>query len=157
MHFKVVLITQVKKKQSKLLYLPRYSGTHVLKKVDTSISSLVFPKLPNILNICNPTLLIKMPVDIKDKVDQPIDQGDEVWTKARGGKHEGIVDKVATTEGGAEKSALKNPPKVASAMTKNPEYILIRRRCCSRTSMATGWRIIQAPCSILMDNRDGIF
>lgn len=62
-----------------------------------------------------------MPADIKDKDGQPIKEDDEVWTKARGGKHEGVVDKVVTTEAEAEKSGVKNPPKVSSAISKNPD------------------------------------
>ncbi|KUI72103.1 hypothetical protein VM1G_07939 [Cytospora mali] len=53
-----------------------------------------------------------MPAVIKDKDGQPIKEGDKVWTKARGGKHEGIVDRVVTTEAEAEEIGVKNPPKV---------------------------------------------
>lgn len=65
------------------------------------------------LHISNVNPVIKMPGDIRDKDGQSIKAGDEVWTKARGGKHEGTVDKVVTTEAEAERSGVKNPPKVS--------------------------------------------
>ncbi|KUI58204.1 hypothetical protein VP1G_05505 [Cytospora mali] len=95
-----------------------------------------------------------MPADIKDKDGQPIKEGDEVWTKARGGKHEGIVDRVVTTEAEAEKSGVKNPPKVNLMRSQDPGLVLIWSRCCSKTSMDTTWHTIQARFSILMGSRD---
>jgi hypothetical protein len=52
-----------------------------------------------------------MPSDIKDKEGEPIQPGDEVMTKIRGGKREGEVDKIVTDEADAEKEGVKNPPK----------------------------------------------
>jgi len=54
-----------------------------------------------------------MPVEIKDKDGVPINEGDAVWTKFRGGKREGEVDKVVTTEKQADSEHVKNPPKVS--------------------------------------------
>ncbi|KAI8630458.1 hypothetical protein F5Y19DRAFT_483800 [Xylariaceae sp. FL1651] len=53
-----------------------------------------------------------MPSEIKDKYDEPIQEGDHVYTKIRGGRHEGKVDKIVTTEAEAKKEGVKNPPKV---------------------------------------------
>ncbi|ROW00112.1 hypothetical protein VSDG_03461 [Cytospora chrysosperma] len=61
-----------------------------------------------------------MPASIQGKNGQPIKEGDKVWTKARGGKHEGVVDRVVTTEAKAEKSEVKNPPKTCP----DPEQVL---------------------------------
>ncbi|KAH8903912.1 hypothetical protein BR93DRAFT_918006 [Coniochaeta sp. PMI_546] len=53
-----------------------------------------------------------MPNDIKDKNGVPIKEGEEVFTKIRGGTHTGIVEKIVTTKEEAEKEGVKNPPKV---------------------------------------------
>lgn len=50
---------------------------------------------------------------IKDKNGQPIKEGDTVYTPFRGGKHEGEVDKIATTKEEADEEGVKNPPKVS--------------------------------------------
>ena len=52
--------------------------------------------------------------EASDKNGQPIHKGDEVWTKIRGGKREGAVEKIVTTEEEAQKENVKNPPKVSS-------------------------------------------
>ncbi|OTA99960.1 hypothetical protein M426DRAFT_268406 [Hypoxylon sp. CI-4A] len=49
---------------------------------------------------------------IKDKQGQPIEEGDKVWTKARGGRHEGQVEQVVRSAGEAEEAGVENPPKV---------------------------------------------
>ncbi|KAL8786572.1 MAG: hypothetical protein Q9213_002709 [Squamulea squamosa] len=50
---------------------------------------------------------------IEDKTGEPIKEGDEVWTRIRGGKHEGKqVDEIVTSEEVAEEKGVKNPPKV---------------------------------------------
>lgn len=54
-----------------------------------------------------------MPNEIKDKNGQPIKEGEEVFTKIRGGTHTGTVEKVVTTQEEAEKEGVKNPPKVS--------------------------------------------
>lgn len=48
-----------------------------------------------------------MPEQIRDKYEEPIKEGDHVYTRIRGGRHEGEVDKVVTS-----KEGVKNPPKV---------------------------------------------
>ncbi|KAJ9134770.1 hypothetical protein NKR23_g9951 [Pleurostoma richardsiae] len=53
-----------------------------------------------------------MPSDIKDKNGEPIHEGDTVFTKFRGGRHEGVVDKIVTTQEEAKEADVKNPPKV---------------------------------------------
>ncbi|KAF1811476.1 hypothetical protein P152DRAFT_459413 [Eremomyces bilateralis CBS 781.70] len=50
--------------------------------------------------------------EIKSKQGEPIHKGDHVYTKIRGGRHEGDVEKVVTTEEEAKKEGVKNPPKV---------------------------------------------
>ncbi|MCJ1318366.1 hypothetical protein MMC15_003694 [Xylographa vitiligo] len=49
--------------------------------------------------------------EITDKNDQLIHEGDEVWTKIRGGKREGAAEKIVTTEEEAQRENVKNPPK----------------------------------------------
>jgi hypothetical protein len=53
-----------------------------------------------------------MASDIKDKQGEPINEGDHVWTRFRGGRREGDVQKIVTTEKEGEKEGVKNPPKV---------------------------------------------
>lgn len=53
-----------------------------------------------------------MASNIEDKNTEPINKGDHVWTRIRGGRHEGDVEKIVTTEKDAEKEDVKNPPKV---------------------------------------------
>ncbi|MCJ1378794.1 hypothetical protein MMC17_001893 [Xylographa soralifera] len=50
--------------------------------------------------------------EVTDKNDQPIHEGDGVWTKIRGGKREGAAEKIIMTEEEAQKENVKNPPKV---------------------------------------------
>ncbi|OTA65953.1 hypothetical protein K449DRAFT_431415 [Hypoxylon sp. EC38] len=54
----------------------------------------------------------------KDKRGEPISEGDTVWTKARGGKREGEVDRVINTADEAKEAGVKNPPK-ASVLFKD--------------------------------------
>jgi hypothetical protein len=49
---------------------------------------------------------------VKDKNAEPIKGGDKVWTPIRGGKREGTVEQVITTEAEAQQAGVKNPPKV---------------------------------------------
>ncbi|OBT86099.1 hypothetical protein VE02_05401 [Pseudogymnoascus sp. 03VT05] len=49
---------------------------------------------------------------VEDKTGNPIEEGDTVFTRIRGGKREGEVDKVALDEKDAERDQVKNPPKV---------------------------------------------
>lgn len=58
----------------------------------------------------------RMPEHVKNKHDEPIKKGDEVYTRIRGGRHEGEVDKIVTSQAQAEKEAVKNPPKVSQSV-----------------------------------------
>ncbi|KIO20889.1 hypothetical protein M407DRAFT_81097 [Tulasnella calospora MUT 4182] len=49
---------------------------------------------------------------IKDKYGEKISVGDQVYTKYRGGSHEGEVEKIVTSKEEAEDEGVKNPPKV---------------------------------------------
>lgn len=60
-----------------------------------------------------------MPSDIKDKNSEPINEGDHVWTKIRGGRHEGDVQKIVTTEAEAKKEGVKHPPKVSEGRARD--------------------------------------
>ncbi|KAK5122042.1 hypothetical protein LTR85_004288 [Meristemomyces frigidus] len=53
-----------------------------------------------------------MPDEIKSKEGQPISEGDHVYTKYRGGKHEGEVEAIVSTKDEAAEEGVKNPPKV---------------------------------------------
>jgi hypothetical protein len=72
------------------------------------------PKYPANSNTLS-LLILKMPdAEIKDKEGVPIYEGDNVWTPQRGGRHEGTVEKVVTTEAEAKQEGVKHPPKVGS-------------------------------------------
>ncbi|KAK7732922.1 hypothetical protein SLS57_000865 [Botryosphaeria dothidea] len=49
---------------------------------------------------------------VTSKEGQPIEEGDHVSTKIRGGRHEGDVEQVVITQDEAEKAGVQNPPKV---------------------------------------------
>ncbi|KAF7162442.1 hypothetical protein CNMCM5623_007733 [Aspergillus felis] len=49
--------------------------------------------------------------EIHDKHGQIISPGDHVFTKIRGGRHEGDVEKIVRTEEEAEREGVKHPPK----------------------------------------------
>ncbi|KAL2118863.1 hypothetical protein VTJ04DRAFT_5822 [Mycothermus thermophilus] len=53
-----------------------------------------------------------MPTELRDKNDEPIHVGDHVFSRARGGAHEGDVEKIVTTKEEAEEEGVKHPPKV---------------------------------------------
>ncbi|KAJ4196196.1 hypothetical protein NW759_016428 [Fusarium solani] len=53
-----------------------------------------------------------MAPEVKDKNSEPINKGDHVWTRIRGGRHEGDVEKVLNTEKEGKEEGVKNPPKV---------------------------------------------
>ncbi|KAF2461520.1 hypothetical protein BDY21DRAFT_368717 [Lineolata rhizophorae] len=46
------------------------------------------------------------------KQGEPIEEGDHVYTRIRGGRHEGDVERIVTTQDEAEEEGVKNPPKV---------------------------------------------
>ncbi|KAG8854922.1 hypothetical protein FRB91_002982 [Serendipita sp. 411] len=50
--------------------------------------------------------------EIVDKQGEPIEIGDEVATKMRGGKRTGIVSDIVASEEEADRKGVKNPPKV---------------------------------------------
>lgn len=54
-----------------------------------------------------------MSPQITDKHGQPIRKGDHVYTPFRGGRHEGDVEQVVTTDEEARQANVKNPPKVS--------------------------------------------
>ncbi|KAI1469412.1 uncharacterized protein F4812DRAFT_457952 [Daldinia caldariorum] len=49
---------------------------------------------------------------VDDKQGQPIQEGDVVWTRIRGGRREGRVDRVVESGAEAREARVKNPPKV---------------------------------------------
>ena len=51
--------------------------------------------------------------EIKDKQGELINEGDHVWTKIRGGRHEGDVNQIVKTTEEAKEAGVKNPPKVS--------------------------------------------
>jgi len=53
-----------------------------------------------------------MSAQVQDKHGNAIDEGDRVFTKFRGGKREGEVEEIVTTEKEAKEENVKNPPKV---------------------------------------------
>ncbi|KAI9858347.1 MAG: hypothetical protein M1824_004368 [Vezdaea acicularis] len=52
-----------------------------------------------------------MSSQVTDKQGEPIQEGDTVVTRIRGGKREGGVEKIVTTEEEAQEEDVKNPPK----------------------------------------------
>ncbi|KAK4466066.1 hypothetical protein QBC42DRAFT_282733 [Cladorrhinum samala] len=67
--------------------------------------------------------------ELKDKNGEPIHVGDHVYARSRGGRHEGEVDKIVTTEEEAKEEGVKHPPKVLYTdqhghhVSHNPEVI----------------------------------
>lgn len=63
---------------------------------------------------------------IKDKQGQPIEEGTHVYTKFRGGRHEGDVEAIATSKEEAEELGVKNPPKVRfrSIRTSHLDFVV---------------------------------
>ncbi|KFX89935.1 hypothetical protein V495_05966 [Pseudogymnoascus sp. VKM F-4514 (FW-929)] len=68
---------------------------------------------------------------VEDKTGNPIEEGDTVFTKIRGGKREGEADQIVLDEEEARKEQVKNPPKVlfkdqhGHAVAHNPETLEI--------------------------------
>ncbi|KAE8323821.1 hypothetical protein BDV39DRAFT_208487 [Aspergillus sergii] len=50
--------------------------------------------------------------DVKDKHGDTIHEGDYVFTRIRGGSHQGEVERIVMDEQEAEEEGVKNPPKV---------------------------------------------
>ncbi|EAW11816.1 DUF2945 domain-containing protein [Aspergillus clavatus NRRL 1] len=49
---------------------------------------------------------------VKDKRGEDINVGDDVWTRYRGGSHEGEVEKIVMDQAEAREENVANPPKV---------------------------------------------
>ncbi|KAL4911601.1 hypothetical protein BDW74DRAFT_143255 [Aspergillus multicolor] len=49
---------------------------------------------------------------VQDKNGKEIKEGDYVFTRIRGGSHQGEVEKIVSDQAGAEQEDVKNPPKV---------------------------------------------
>ncbi|PVH91388.1 hypothetical protein DM02DRAFT_545899 [Periconia macrospinosa] len=77
-----------------------------------------------------------MPTKNEDQVVSkqglPIEEGDHVYTKIRGGRHEGDVEKIITSEQEAKKENLKNPPKVWVMEWRRFRPVTDRFRCFSQ-------------------------
>ncbi|TPX09582.1 uncharacterized protein E0L32_009183 [Thyridium curvatum] len=104
-------------KKFKDLYIPGVN----LKDL-SYCAQLCFRDAWNLSECCAPTRrcacsskwqppLRRMPT-VKDQDSKPIKEGDTVWTKIRGGKREGEVERVVTSEEEAKSEGVKNPPKV---------------------------------------------
>ncbi|KAJ5197714.1 uncharacterized protein N7498_006831 [Penicillium cinerascens] len=50
--------------------------------------------------------------NVSDKNGEPIHEGDYVYTRIRGGTHEGKVEEIVTDGERAEETSVKHPPKV---------------------------------------------
>lgn len=59
----------------------------------------------------------KMPSELQDKNGEPIKKGDHVFARARGGSHEGNVEKIVTSKEEAEEEGVKHPPKVCKQIS----------------------------------------
>ncbi|OJJ42978.1 hypothetical protein ASPZODRAFT_75499 [Penicilliopsis zonata CBS 506.65] len=51
-------------------------------------------------------------MEIRDKKGAPIQEGDYVYTRYRGGSHEGVVERVVVDNTTAAEEGVVNPPKV---------------------------------------------
>ncbi|GFF33654.1 hypothetical protein IFM46972_03971 [Aspergillus udagawae] len=49
---------------------------------------------------------------VKDKKGENINEGDHVYTRYRGGSHEGEVEKIVRDQAEADEENVANPPKV---------------------------------------------
>ena len=72
-------------------------------------------------------LLLDLASEIKDKQGEPISEGDHVWTKIRGGRHEGDVDQIVETADEAKEAGVKNPPKVRRVASRKARHPRLRR------------------------------
>ncbi|CAN9201694.1 unnamed protein product [Alternaria alternata] len=52
--------------------------------------------------------------DVASKNGEQIEEGDHVYTRIRGGRHEGNVNKIVTDQEEADAEDVKHPPKVHS-------------------------------------------
>ncbi|KAF2266658.1 hypothetical protein CC78DRAFT_122354 [Lojkania enalia] len=58
---------------------------------------------------------------VLSKQGEPIEEGDHVYTKIRGGRHEGDVENVVKTEDEAKEYGVKHPAKVLFTDQKGKE------------------------------------
>lgn len=92
---------------------------------------------------------------VQDKHGEPIRLGDEVYTPIRGGKHQGNVEEIVTSEQEAKDAGVKNPPKVClprSRITERTTDLNATIRCCSQTRTTRLWPIIRGLWSIYRRN-----
>ncbi|PKX90844.1 DUF2945 domain-containing protein [Aspergillus novofumigatus IBT 16806] len=75
---------------------------------------------------------------IKDKKGENINEGDHVYTRYRGGSHEGQVEKIVMNQAEADEEDVANPPKRVNDANANA------RRSSSPINMDIGLRIIPA-------------
>jgi len=61
---------------------------------------------------------VKLAPQVTDKNSEPIREGNHVYTRVRGGRHEGSVEQIVMTEPEAKEAGVKNPPKVRRAHTQ---------------------------------------
>ncbi|PVH69627.1 hypothetical protein DL98DRAFT_438631 [Cadophora sp. DSE1049] len=84
-----------------------------------------------------------MPTQVEDRKGNAVDEGDRVFTKIRGGKREGEVEEIVTTQEEAKKENVKNPPKVVfhdqhgHKVAHNPENSRIWMHRNDQTSLST--------------------
>ncbi|KAJ5195413.1 uncharacterized protein N7498_008851 [Penicillium cinerascens] len=85
--------------------------------------------------------------EVLDKNGNVIHEGDYVFTRMRGGTHEGKVDEIITDEQRAQEKDVKHPPKVSKRNDHlcNCNGVLMRNlwRFYSTTKMGRQSRIIQ--------------
>lgn len=86
---------------------------------------------------------------VTDKHSEPIREGDPVYTRVRGGRHEGNVEQIVTTDKEAQEVGVKNPPKVRAHTLNRVDLVCTAadagtHRSYSRTSTATRCPTIQA-------------
>ncbi|EAW19427.1 DUF2945 domain-containing protein [Aspergillus fischeri NRRL 181] len=75
---------------------------------------------------------------VKDKKGENINEGDHVYTRYRGGSHEGEVEKIVMDQAEADEENVANPPKKVNDANSNA------RRSSSPINMDIGLRIIPA-------------
>ncbi|GIC93368.1 DUF2945 domain-containing protein [Aspergillus udagawae] len=75
---------------------------------------------------------------VKDKKGENINEGDHVYTRYRGGSHEGEVEKIVRDQAEADEENVANPPKKVNDANANA------RRLSSPINMVIGLRIIPA-------------
>ncbi|KAJ6114457.1 hypothetical protein N7486_000235 [Penicillium sp. IBT 16267x] len=62
--------------------------------------------------------------NVSDKNGEPIHEGDYVYTRIRGGTHEGKVEEIVTDEERAKETSVKHPPKLRANNNRDLEVLL---------------------------------